>query len=172
MRGDGAPMRRQARRHFQFYFLQGFAGGRGGEIVEHPFDAGEQLSACLQRQHDIVEAGRGGVAGDGRDLGGMFRQGAIIGGDKMLGADPVQRRSRERGGPVFEKGIGHGVTISNQWISQTTETSAVTLCSPGAIGGGGPAAKEAAIRYMGRGASLLPSLIDRIGPKATPAALA
>ena len=46
-----------------------------------------------------------GAAGDGGDFGFVFRQGAVISGQEMFGLDAVQRRSAERRGPGFEKGV-------------------------------------------------------------------
>jgi len=61
-----------------------------------------RLAAFLQRQNHIVETGGPAVFRNRRDLGGMFGQGPVIGGGKMLGPDPVQRRGLERRGPLFE----------------------------------------------------------------------
>ena len=111
MHGDGAPMRRQARRHFQFDRLQGLAGRRRGEVVEHAVHPRQQLSAFFQGEHQIVETGRIAIFRDGRDLGTVLRQRAVIGGGEMRRLDAVERGRPERRGPVVEKRIRHTANI-------------------------------------------------------------
>ena len=100
-------MRGQARRHFQLDRLQRVIGVGGGEIGKHRFHPRQQPAAVFQRHDGVGEIGRGGVAGDGGDLGIMLGQGAGIGGREMFRADAVQRRGAERRGPGFEKGVFH-----------------------------------------------------------------
>ncbi len=112
MHGDGAPMRRQARRHLQFNRLQFLVGGRRGEVAEDAVHPREQLPDFLQRHHHIVETGRRRVGRNGGDLGGVFDQGAVIGGAEMRSLDPVQRRGAEGGVPIFKKRVAHVFYIS------------------------------------------------------------
>src|SRR5690348_13474742 len=56
-------------------------------------------------------------------------------------------------------------------MEKTTVTLAFTLCSPGAVGvGAGARCAVTTMSYIGRGPSLAPSWMVRIGPSVTPAA--
>jgi hypothetical protein len=47
----------------------------------------EQLAGALQRRNGVGEVGRGGIVGDGRDLGRVIGKGPLEGRQEVLGRD-------------------------------------------------------------------------------------
>src|SRR5262245_28836266 len=102
---DPVPMLGLEWRHLAFDCKDRIIGMGAGQELENIARAGERLSACFQSGDGVGEGGRGGIAGDGRDLGGMRGKCTRKGGPEMFRLDPAEGGHAVRTAPLLEQWI-------------------------------------------------------------------
>ena len=102
---NGGPVPRAARGIFALQRKDLVIDMRVRQRAEHVGDARERSSAALQRRDAVVEARRGRIGGDRRDLGIVIGKAALERFPEVCRRDAPERRHAEGAGPVLEERI-------------------------------------------------------------------
>ena len=101
-------MRGELGRHVALDFLQLGIGIGAREIGKNAIDPVEQIAGFLEGDDRVLERGRLGIGGDGRDLPQLPGHALFIGGREILVLDLVERRVMEIERTFLEQRIfGH-----------------------------------------------------------------
>ena len=102
---DRVPVPRHPQRHLLVDLKQRRVGMRRHQVVEHRRHPREQLARALQRGDGVGKVRRGGIVGDGGDLGRMIGEGLLEGGEEMLRRDLRKWRGFQRRLPRLQKRV-------------------------------------------------------------------
>jgi hypothetical protein len=112
---DRAPVPRHPQRHLLVDLQQRRIGMRRHQVVEHRRHPGEQSARALQRGDGVGEVRRGGVVGDGGDLGSVIGERLLKGGQEMLGRNFGEGRRLARRLPRHQERVGWRLRGGRHW---------------------------------------------------------
>ena len=103
---DGTAMGSHRRGHGSLHRLQGRAGSRRRQVVEHRRHALQQPAGAIEGGHGVVEAGRLGIRGNGAQLVALLAHGLTQSRLEVLGQQGRERRQAVGRRPGLKQGVG------------------------------------------------------------------